>query len=95
MNGKSRKTESNGRKPAVQDSIRMLRAKHPHVGHRPGYGTYVTTEAIREWSKVSIADRFRWIEELIRLEASLPAEIRERHRRCREGKIRGLRRGTV
>lgn len=60
------------------------RSRHPHVGHRPGYGTYVSREAIRDWMKVSISDRLAWIEEMIRLEASLPRAIRESHRRFRE-----------
>lgn len=70
---------------------RVAKTRHPHVGRRPGYGTYVSRDAMREWSRVPIADRFRWIEEMIRLEASLPERIRERHRLCREGKIVGLR----
>lgn len=50
-----------------------------------GYWTYVSPEAIDEWMRVPICRRFAWIEEMIRFESGLPVEIREAHRRVREG----------
>ncbi|MBI4565117.1 MAG: hypothetical protein HY716_10540 [Planctomycetes bacterium] len=44
----------------------------------------VSDEANRSYAKVPIKRRFDWIEEMIQLEAGLPREIQEAHRRYRE-----------
>ena len=68
-------------------SARQKKTRYPHIGRRPGYGTYVSLDAIREWSKLPIKGRLAWIEEMIRLERSLPKPIQEAHRKFREGRI--------
>ena len=56
-------------------------------GPRKGYGTAVTAEAIRTWSKLPLKGRMDWIEEMIRLEAALPKRIRDLHAKFRRGEL--------
>lgn len=53
---------------------------------RPGYGTFVSAEAIREWMNLPASGRLQWVEEMIELESKLPRRIREAHRRMREAR---------
>jgi hypothetical protein len=54
----------------------------------PGYATFVSDEAIREWRRTPIEERFEWLEEMIRFQAALPEPIRRLHERFRRGEIR-------
>lgn len=49
-----------------------------------GYWTYASREAVQDWERIPVALRLAWIEEMIALEASLPARIRKAHQKCRE-----------